>query len=75
MQSIYALDYIRNKPNNFAFLGDNEGSGAQGALTAGSGITLFNDTISTEYTILPISQSDYNSLQTKDPHTLYIITT
>ena len=104
---IYALDYIRNKPDNFAFLGDSEGSatttdfdpqtdtvwhipqslsfaaklqarsniGAQGALTAGSGITLFNDVISTEYTILPISQSDYNSLQNKDSHTLYIITT
>jgi hypothetical protein len=104
--NIYALDYIRNKPDNFAFLGDSIGSatttdfdpqtdtvwhipqslgfaaklqarsniGAQGALTAGSGITLFNDTISTEYTILPISQSDYDSLQTKDSHTLYIIT-
>ena len=102
----YALDYIRNKPDNFAFLGNNEGSatttdfdpqtdtvwhipqslgfaaklqarsniGAQGALTAGSGITLFNDTISTEYTILPISQSDYDALQSKDSHTLYLIT-
>lgn len=104
---IYALDYIKNKPNNLAFLGDSVGSatttdfdpqtdtvwhipqslgfaaklqarsniGAQGALTAGSGITLFNDTISTEYTILPISQSDYDTLQSKDSHTLYIITT
>ena len=103
---IYALDYIRNKPNNFAFLGDSEGSatttdfdpqtdtvwhipqslgfaaklqarlniGAQGMLTAGSGIDITNDVISTEYSIMPISQSDYDNLQTKDSHTLYIIT-
>ena len=102
----YALDYIRNKPDNFAFLGYSIGSatttdfdpqtdtvwhipqslgfaaklqarsniGAQGALTAGSGITLSNDVISTEYTIMPISQSDYDALHSKDSHTLYIIT-
>lgn len=103
---IYALDYIKNKPDNFAFIGDAEGSattadfdtqadtvwhipqilsfaakaqaraniGAQGMLTAGSGIDITNDVISTEYSIMPISQSYYDNLQTKDSHTLYIIT-
>jgi ABC-type transporter Mla subunit MlaD len=56
--------------------------GKQDALTAGSGITITNNVISTRanvhsetvFEIVSLTEAQYNALVVKDPNTLYIIT-